>query len=118
MKIDKITKEISKKKNTDMKILLNKIMTDNIRITAGFLSVVTLFFTLPFLCAAEETSEKISEAGVTEANEDFSDQSQENNYKSRVDSVAISDDRKTIDISVTLTDNVLETYKGQKAVSF
>ena len=41
MKIDKITKEISKKKNTDMKILLNKIMTDNIRITAGFLSSVS-----------------------------------------------------------------------------
>lgn len=118
MKIDKITKEISRKKNTDMKILLKKIMTDNIRITAGFLSVVTLFFTLPFLCAAEETSEKISEAGVTEANEDFSDQSQENNYESRVDSVAISDDRKTIDISVTLTENVLETYKGKKLYLF
>lgn len=114
MKIKKRNETPDKKWTLGNRIVTKKSSSINVRITAGFLSVITLFLTLPFRCAAENTAFEAE----TNLNSGSDSEQQKDKTENKVDSVTVSDDRKTIDISVTLSDSMAETYKGKKLYLF
>ena len=114
MKIKKRNETPDKKWTLGNRIVTKKSASINVRITAGFLSVITLFLTLPFRCAAEDTAFEAE----TNLNLGSDSEQQEDKTENKVDSVTVSDDRKTVDISVTLSDSMAETYKGKKLYLF